>query len=141
MRLYSIGEQGFVLPAKDGNPGAFYALMQARVYILACARNGTVYTGVTSDLVKAVWEHKGDLVEGFTKRCAVRTFVWFELVAFLCPLKAGRRRQANLSGQLDIDDPCIGFELTHEYFDYFGLVGSHIARLCVCILMIAATLK
>ena len=51
----------------------------ACVYILASARNGTLYTGVTSDLVKRVWEHKNDLVEGFTKRYAVHTLVWFEV--------------------------------------------------------------
>jgi putative endonuclease len=48
------------------------------VYILASARNGTLYTGVTSDLIKRVWEHKNDLVEGFTKRYSVHTLVWFE---------------------------------------------------------------
>ena len=48
------------------------------VYILASRRNGTLYVGVTSDLVKRVWEHKNDLAEGFTKRYAVHTLVWFE---------------------------------------------------------------
>jgi putative endonuclease len=41
------------------------------VYILASARNGTLYVGVTSDLLKRVWEHKNDVVEGFTRRYAV----------------------------------------------------------------------
>jgi len=48
------------------------------VYILASRRNGTLYVGVTSDLVKRVWEHKNHLAEGFTKRYGVRTLVWFE---------------------------------------------------------------
>jgi putative endonuclease len=52
---------------------------QPCVYILASARNGTLYTGVTSDLIKRVWEHKSDLVEGFTKRYGVHVLVWFEL--------------------------------------------------------------
>ncbi len=38
-----------------------------------------MYTGVTSDLVKRVWEHKNDMVEGFTKRYSVHRLVWYEL--------------------------------------------------------------
>ena len=49
------------------------------VYILASKRNGTLYTGVTSDLVKRVWEHKNDLVEGFTLKYGVHTLVYFEM--------------------------------------------------------------
>jgi len=48
------------------------------VYILASRRNGTLYVSVTSDLVKRVWEHQNNLVEGFTKRYGVHTLVWFE---------------------------------------------------------------
>ena len=48
------------------------------VYILASKRNGTLYLGVTSGLVQRVWQHKGDFVEGFTKRYGVHTLVWFE---------------------------------------------------------------
>ncbi len=48
------------------------------VYILAGQRNGTLYTGVTSDLVKRVWEHKGHFVEGFTKDYGVDQLVWYE---------------------------------------------------------------
>ena len=46
------------------------------VYILASKRNGTLYTGVTSDLVKRVWEHKEGVVEGFTKRYGVKRLVY-----------------------------------------------------------------
>jgi putative endonuclease len=49
------------------------------VYILASHRNGTLYIGVTSDLIKRVWEHKSDLVEGFTKRYSVHDLVWHEM--------------------------------------------------------------
>jgi putative endonuclease len=54
-------------------------IKQPAVYILASARNGTLYTGVTSGLVKRIWEHKNDLVKGFTKRYGVHDLVWFEL--------------------------------------------------------------
>lgn len=52
--------------------------MQPCVYILASRKNGTLYIGVTSDLVKRVWEHKNDFVDGFTKRYQVHTLVWYE---------------------------------------------------------------
>jgi putative endonuclease len=52
---------------------------QAAVYILASKRNGTLYIGVTSDLVKRIWEHRNDMVEGFTKRYSVHQLVWYEL--------------------------------------------------------------
>ncbi len=48
------------------------------VYILANQRNGTLYIGVTSDLVKRVHEHRSDLVDGFTRRYVVHSLVWFE---------------------------------------------------------------
>ncbi len=49
------------------------------VYILASRRNGTLYTGVTSDLIARVWQHKNDLVEGFSRKYAVHTLVYYEL--------------------------------------------------------------
>ncbi len=52
---------------------------QPAVYILASRRNGTLYTGVTGDLVKRVWEHRSGLVEGFTKRYGVHRLVYFEV--------------------------------------------------------------
>jgi len=48
------------------------------VYILASGERGTLYVGVTSDLVKRVWEHKISAVVGFTDRYDVRRLVWFE---------------------------------------------------------------
>jgi putative endonuclease len=53
--------------------------MQPCVYILASQRNGTLYIGVTSDLVKRVWEHQSDFVEGFTKKYKVHHLVWYEV--------------------------------------------------------------
>ena len=52
---------------------------QPAVYMLASKRNGTLYTGMTSKLVKRVWEHKNNMVEGFTKRYSVHRLVWYEL--------------------------------------------------------------
>jgi putative endonuclease len=47
-------------------------------YIMASKRNGTLYVGVTSDLIKRVYEHKNDLVAGFTKDYHVHRLVYFE---------------------------------------------------------------
>ena len=48
------------------------------VYIMANRKNGTIYIGVTSDLVKRVWEHKNGVVPGFTKKYGCKLLVWFE---------------------------------------------------------------
>ncbi len=48
------------------------------VYLLASRRNGTLYTGVTDDVLRRTWEHKHDLAEGFTKKYGVHTLVWYE---------------------------------------------------------------
>ena len=48
------------------------------VYILASKPNGTLYIGVTSNLTQRVWQHKNNLVEGFTKRYGVHRLVWYE---------------------------------------------------------------
>jgi putative endonuclease len=46
---------------------------------MASQRNGAIYTGVTSDLVKRVWQHKEGLAEGFTKKHGIKMLVWYEL--------------------------------------------------------------
>ncbi|TWT23778.1 GIY-YIG nuclease family protein [Luteimonas marina] len=53
-------------------------MKQPCVYILASRWNGTLYTGVTSNLVKRVWEHRNDVVPGFTRKYRVHNLVWFE---------------------------------------------------------------
>ena len=53
-------------------------MKQPCVYILASEKYGTLYIGVTSDLIKRVWEHKNDVVASFTKQHGVHTLVWFE---------------------------------------------------------------
>jgi putative endonuclease len=53
-------------------------MKQPCVYLLASKWRGTLYAGVTSDLLKRIWQHKSDLVEGFTKEHGVHDLVWFE---------------------------------------------------------------
>ncbi len=52
--------------------------MQPAVYMLSNQRRGTLYVGVTSNLVQRVWQHQNNLVDGFTKQYAVHTLVYFE---------------------------------------------------------------
>ena len=51
----------------------------AYVYMLANKRGGILYIGVTSDIVRRVWEHKNGLIEGFTKRYGLKMLVWMEV--------------------------------------------------------------
>jgi putative endonuclease len=48
------------------------------VYMMASQRNGTLYIGVTSDLVKRVYEHKTSPLEGFTQKYGIKMLVWFQ---------------------------------------------------------------
>ncbi|HET7833471.1 MAG TPA: GIY-YIG nuclease family protein [Gallionella sp.] len=52
---------------------------QPCVYLLASKRNGTLYVGVTSDLIKRIWEHKNHVTEGFTSKYGVDRLVWYEM--------------------------------------------------------------
>jgi putative endonuclease len=52
--------------------------MQACVYMLTNHENGTLYIGVTSDLIKRVWQHKNGVADGFTKKYSLHTLVWYE---------------------------------------------------------------
>ena len=72
---------------------------QYYVYILFSKRNGTLYTGVTNDLIKRVWEHKNKVHEGFTKKYNVDKLGYYEIcdnvnsaIAREKQLKAGNRK-------------------------------------------------
>ncbi len=68
--------QRHVIPMKMGIQWG--SMKDYYVYIMASERNGTLYIGVTSDLVKRVYEHKNKLVEGFTSKYKVHDLVYFE---------------------------------------------------------------
>jgi putative endonuclease len=53
-------------------------MKQPAVYILASKRNGTLYIGVTSNLIQRIWQHKNNLIEGFTQKYQVHQLVYFE---------------------------------------------------------------
>ena len=53
------------------------------IYIMTNKPNGTLYIGVTSDIIKRVYEHKNSLVDGFTKRYNLKNLVYFEIFDFI----------------------------------------------------------
>ena len=57
----------------------FFVMKQMYVYIMASGHNGTLYVGVTSDLIKRIWEHKNHVVAGFTKKYNVNQLVYYEI--------------------------------------------------------------
>lgn len=61
------------------------------VYILASKRNGTLYTGVTSDLIKRIWQHKSGETKGFTSEYKVDQLVYYEIHSDI--LKAIKREK------------------------------------------------
>jgi putative endonuclease len=46
---------------------------------MASSRNGTLYIGVTSDLVKRAWQHKNEVIKGFTEKYTVHLLIWYEV--------------------------------------------------------------
>ena len=76
------------------------SLRQPAVYILASKRNGTLYTGVTSDIVKRIWQHKNDLADGFTKQYSVHLLVYYELADEMsAAIAAGKTDQRRFQSQ------------------------------------------
>ena len=63
------------------------------VYILCSKRNGTLYIGVTSDLIKRIWQHKNKVVEGFTKKYNVDKLCYFET---FCDITTAINREKEL---------------------------------------------
>lgn len=63
------------------------------VYIMASARNGTLYIGATSNLLKRVYEHREGVVAGFTRRHGCKLLVWYEVHA---TIDAARQRELQM---------------------------------------------
>jgi putative endonuclease len=65
-----------LVPAKAGTQGPNMSFF---VYMLASRRNGTLYVGMTDDLIRRTWEHKNGVVPGFTRKYEVKLLVWYEV--------------------------------------------------------------
>jgi putative endonuclease len=70
-------------------------MKQPAIYIMTSQRNGTLYTGVTSNLVQRVWQHKSHLVESFTKKYKLTSLVYFEVCL---SMEAAIAREKELKG-------------------------------------------
>ena len=70
-------------------------MKQPAVYIMVSGRNGTLYVGVTSNLVQRAWQHREGLVEGFTTRYGCKCLVWFEMAG---TMEAAIGREKQLKG-------------------------------------------
>jgi len=78
-------------------------MRQYYVYILASKRNGTLYIGVTNNLLRRVWEHKNCLVEGFTKKYHVHKLVYFEIYRDIYGAITREKRMKKWNRQWKID--------------------------------------
>ena len=85
-----------MFPGEGRGPGAEGCKNMEKagyVYIMASGKNRTIYTGVTSDLAKRVWEHREGVVAGFTKKYGCKLLVWFEAHE---DLQEARRRELQI---------------------------------------------
>ena len=72
-------------------------------YILASRKNGTLYVGVTSDLVGRIGQHKNDLVEGFTRKYGIHNLVWFEVHASMLAAITREKQIKKWNGEWKIE--------------------------------------
>jgi putative endonuclease len=68
----------YVIPDLIGDPESMYKEKIYYVYILASKKNGTLYIGVTDNLIKRSYQHRNNLVEGFTKKYNIHKLVYYE---------------------------------------------------------------
>ena len=93
--------------------------VEPTVYMRASRRNGALYTGVTSDLIKRLYEHRNGLIEGFTSDYGIKRLVWFEAHGDMSAaiLREKRIKKWNRQWKIDLieaanpdwDDLALGF--------------------------------
>jgi putative endonuclease len=86
------------------------------VYIMACGRNGTIYIGVTSDLVKRAWEHRNGIVPGFTQRHGCKLLVWY---AVFDDLQEARLRELQMKKWKRIWKPSEIEQMNPDWLDLY----------------------
>lgn len=80
---YNLGICHCDTESSDGEAIRAINMKQPAVYIMANKRNGTLYTGVTSDLVKRIYQHRNHLTPGFTSKYDCVLLVYYELIDFM----------------------------------------------------------
>ncbi len=78
-------------------------MKQYYVYMLASKRNGTLYIGVTSDLIRRIYEHKNNLIPGFTTKYNVHHLVYFESHADIETAILREKQLKKLNGKWKLD--------------------------------------
>jgi len=91
------------------------------VYILASRRNGTLYIGVTNDLIRRTWEHREGMIEGFTKEYGVKMLVHFECFEEIdCAIHREKRlKKWNRSWKLELIE-----QRNPEWRDLYGTLSN-----------------
>ncbi len=73
------------------------------IYILTNKKNGTLYIGITNNLVRRIYEHKNGLIDGFTKKYKIKMLVYFESTSDVLSAIAREKRIKNWNRQWKID--------------------------------------
>ena len=94
---------------------------QLAVYMMASARNGTIYIGVTSDLVARAWQHREGVMDGFTRRYGCKLLVWYELHA---TMEHAILREKQLKGRSRRRKLALIEGMNPQWQDLFGQVSA-----------------
>lgn len=91
------------------------------VYIMANSRNGTLYTGVTSDLPQRAWQHREGVTDGFTKRYGCKMLVWLEMAD---TMEAAILREKQIKGGSRAKKLALIEGLNPEWSDLFDSIAQ-----------------
>jgi putative endonuclease len=92
-----------ILTLKPYNGLGQVQMKESYVYILASKYNGTLYIGLTSDLIRRIWEHKNKFVAGFTKEYNVTLLVHYEIFSYITLAAAREKRLKEWKRQWKIE--------------------------------------
>lgn len=96
-------------------------MKQPAVYIMANKRNGTLYTGVTSNLVQRAWQHRNGVVDGFTKRYGCKMLVWYQPAGMM---EAAILREKQIKAGSRADKLALIEALNPEWRDLFDEIAQ-----------------